>query len=442
MKNILLILSSFLIVKAYSQSTYYYNDTTLEYTKWRHNSENHQPKTEDSINFKAGLTYYLMGAYTEAKLVLDKIQENDSMVISLKRNIAVANQDFTLANYHHRKLSKGFRKNNKLRRYFISQLYFQPIITTSNFFDIARPYFNLKTGISTDPISRWNITHNFALLNQTLSNYNYSQSNYSLNSIFQINKKVSFVFNYTGDILEGNRNSSVFSVLEDTVSNIQPIIDSTFRNSVQTGSMRRGINRIITGFNWDYNRFNLGFRLGVNNQNFKDSLIITNIDTIVRKTLSDPNNPITNSVTINEKTGQTSINSLQSNHQFSLMANYTPKLFNNGIKLKSWIDVPFNSSEIGISPYLKVQFRLTPNTWLGGWIRHYSNLSPIEMDGNIFNPGLDQTKLKYGGEINYHKSKRWWVIFNLELQKRKEYYTNESYSILSLDFKFQYRIYK
>lgn len=435
-----------LLSNVFSQTGYYINDTVFKYETWR--TENQVDSAfqvqEDNSNYKAAFALYLMESYYEALKALDSLPQNHAKVISLKRNIYLGINDFARFNYFHGKLEKDYRQHFNFRRNFFSQFGIQPIITLSNNHNAGAPSQRFQFLIGTDINSKWSIYHEFSAMGQQNFDYGYAQTWYNLKSNYQLNENYGIIFNYKGVKLGGEHYLFGKKTTHDTISETGPIIDYHHEFTGGNGEINQGMNLSNLGVDYHKNRLELGIRLGVKNTNFSDRVDTEIKDSVVRVTYLPNGDSIINSSTVSSEYRNENSHYLKTNHQFSLKANYTPKWLNSSIKFESWVDVPFNSKSIGFSPYLKTKFKLTPNTWVGGWIRSYSGggLTPMELGGTILNPGLDKVDLKYGGVIHFQKSKRWWITFNLELQKRKEYYTNDSYSTLTLDFNFLYRIYR
>lgn len=399
---------------------------------------------EDSLNFQLGLTYLKTNSNLSSVLAGKRVESDSNSIALLRNNYAILG-DFGKAQYYHGKLPKTYRKSHNLRRYLLSEFYISPGVTTSDDYEVASPYFYTTFGISIDPISRWRIELFNKSLAQKVEKFNYSQGQFNIVSRFQLSPKYSLSFNYQSLNIRGERNHESIETLKDTISQDANSIVIDYHNiqTNETGNISNNRTQYTIGLEREFNRWIFGLNLGTSQSTFSDSKTTTIIDSTTRYTFNNDGDTLDNFIGATPISNLTKLgNENSSQYQVSLSTVYQAKWFNDGVKFTTWMDIPFTASKIGFSPYLKTQFKLTPSTWIGGWIRTYSTLTPYELGGSLANPGLDRVKLKYGGEIDFHKSRRWWIIFNLELQKRESYISKTDYSSLTLDFKFIYRLYK
>lgn len=347
-------------------------------------------------------------------------QENDNHLVA-KRELALHDWDFQLADYYFGKISKKTKDSLNLKRKWISNINFQPRVTSVSNWELAFPFGGLERGFGLNPTSQWQIQQQWNNNGINVNRVTGQQKNYKIQNSFRLDEKWELKLNYIGTKITGDQSFydeyyGVGAPIDEPIENLEPN-----SQQVQFGSLKRGIHSTSIGAVKHGNYFKTGGFLGIRNEYLTDSLTVLETD-------STPEINLTSSKQINY-------------HQLSIFGQWSPQHFNNGLKITAWTDIPFDGQIIGFSPYLRTEILLTPNTWIGGWIRHYSKaLEPVELAADVQNFGLDRVYLKYGGFISYQKSARWWIDFNIELQKRQAYKSTLKYSTLSLDFKFTYRL--
>lgn len=346
-------------------------------------------------------------------------QSNDSIFIA-KRNLALADWDFKLADYYYGEIQKETKDSLNLKRKWVSNINFQPKISSVSDFDIAGPFLGFDWGFGLNPTAKWQTQHQMNDNGISLESINGKQSNYKFENSYRLNEKWELKLNFHSMNIRASQTdfNELLQLSSDSIEIPFTWVDSS---QTQSGQIQRGVYSTSIGFINHNSTTKIGGFLGIRNQYLNDSLT-------VYKTDSTPEIRSFNSLSVGY-------------HQLSFFGEWLPKKFNSGLRLTGWVDLPFSGKEISFSPYLKTEIRLTPNTWIGGWVRTYtSSLEPVELGATTQNFGLEEVYLKYGGTINYQKTRRWWVEFNIELQKRKAYKSNLKYSTLSLDFKFTYRL--
>ena len=363
-------------------------------------------------------------------------QKDHDTIISQNRIEALANWDFQMADLLFGQLSKDFKDSNNLKRKWLNNINFQPQVNSVTDFDISGPFVGFNFGFGIHPSTKWGIQQQFNSQGVRINNIRGDQGDYNLSSNYRINKKWELKFNFHSLGIQGNRFQEDTLFIEDTINIVGPVVNKGNRIQSISGPVNKGSNTSTIGLVRHAPTFRVGGFLSVRNSYLNDSLTETTIDSLRQTNGSNYLGPVYNH-TQNSQHEFTSVNY----HQLSLFGEWNPTIYNSGLRFTSWIEVPFQNKRLGFSPFFQTELLLTSNTWIGGWIRDYSNsIEPIENAGLIQNFSYDEVYLKYGGFVNYQKSNRWWVKFNIEIQRRKAFQSTYKYSTLSLGFKFTYRL--
>ena len=362
-------------------------------------------------------------------------KETDSLYYK-KRNMALAIWDFQLADYYFGKISINFRDTSNLKRKWLNNINFKPQVNSVTDFDLSKPFGGFEYGFGIHPTSKWGIQQQFNSQGVHINNISGNQSNYQLSTNYRINEKWEIRFNYYSQEVLGFRNGKDTAYITDTISFTEPIVNQGQQQQLVSGQVNKGSHTSTFGLVRHDKTFKVGGFIAVRNSYLNDSLIGTTKDSLRQINGNNFVQWITGE-TIDAQHSFTALNY----HQLSLFGQWQPKAYNSGLRFTSWLEIPFDEGQLGFSPFFQTELLLTPNTWIGGWVRDYTNsIEPIENAGLIQNFGYDEVYLKYGGFVNYQKSKRWWVKFNIEVQRRKAFQSPYKYSTLSLGFKFTYRL--